>query len=118
MNMKQFSESVGLSAHTLRYYEKIDLLKNIQRNSSGHRVYTIQDLHWIEFVKRLKETAMPLDDILAYSKLREAGTDTLKSRQAILEKHQATLQQHIAQQQSHLSALEDKISLYKAGKVR
>ncbi|MEZ9215572.1 MerR family DNA-binding transcriptional regulator, partial [Vibrio lentus] len=40
MNVSEFSRLVDLSAHTLRYYEKIGLLKNVQRNSSGHRVYT------------------------------------------------------------------------------
>ena len=44
MNIKDFSNSVGLSPHTLRYYEKIGLLKNVQRNSSGHRVYSTKDL--------------------------------------------------------------------------
>ena len=44
MHIKDFSNSVGLSPHTLRYYEKIGLLKNVQRNSSGHRVYSTKDL--------------------------------------------------------------------------
>ena len=55
MNIKEFSNLVGLSAHTLRYYEKIGLLKNVQRTSSGHRAYTSKDQKWIEFVVRLKE---------------------------------------------------------------
>ena len=43
MNMSEFSSLVELSPHTLRYYEKIGLLKNVQRNSSGHRVYSSMD---------------------------------------------------------------------------
>ncbi|CAH7298750.1 Transcriptional regulator, MerR family [Vibrio chagasii] len=118
MNMKAFSSLVGLSAHTLRYYEKIGLLKNVQRNSSGHRVYTAKDVKWLEFVIRLKETAMPLEEILEYARLREQGSSTVLERQALLEQHQQSLKAHIAQQQSHLSALEAKIDLYKDGKVR
>ncbi len=118
MNMKAFSSLVGLSAHTLRYYEKIGLLKNVQRNSSGHRVYTAKDVKWLEFVIRLKETAMPLEEILEYARLREQGSSTVLERQALLEQHQQRLKAHIAQQQAHLSALEDKIDLYKDGKVR
>ena len=118
MNMKVFSSLVVLTAHTLRYYEKIGLLKNVQRNSSGHRVYTTKDVKWLEFVIRLKETAMPLEEILEYARLREQGSSTVLERQALLEKHQQSLKLHIAQQQSHLSALEDKIDLYKDGKVR
>ncbi|CAM2953544.1 MerR family transcriptional regulator [Vibrio rarus] len=117
MNIKEFSVLVELSSHTLRYYEKIGLLKNVQRNSSGHRVYSSQDLRWVGFIKRLKETAMPLDEILQYAKLRDRGEDSVVERQALLERHRENLKQHIAQQTLHLSALEDKITLYKSGKV-
>ena len=117
MNIKEFSNLVGLSAHTLRYYEKIGLLKDVQRTSSGHRAYTSKDQKWIEFVVRLKETAMPLEEILEYASLREQGASTLQQRQALLEKHQQNLKAHIEQQQSHLTALENKIDLYKNNKV-
>ncbi|WP_086981066.1 MerR family transcriptional regulator [Vibrio aphrogenes] len=117
MNIKEFSSLVDLSNYTLRYYEKIGLLKNVRRNNSGHRVYTEKDVKWVEFVIRLKETAMPLEDILRYARLREQGNSTILERQALLEQHQQSLQAYIEQQQSHLSALEDKIGLYKDGKV-
>lgn len=117
MNMKAFSHLVGLSSHTLRYYEKIGLLKNIYRNQSGHREYTENDLAWVGFVKRLKETAMPLEDILQYAKLREMGAESLSQRQKLLEAHREHLIAHIALQQKNLSALEDKIDLYQKGKV-
>lgn len=117
MNINAFSTLVDLSPHTLRYYEKIGLLKNIHRTSSGNRTYTSKDLKWITFVKRLKETAMPLEDILKYARLREIGTNTVLQRQKLLEQHQENLKIHIAQQQAHLTALEDKINLYKNGNI-
>ena len=117
MNMSEFSSLVALSSHTLRYYEKIGLLKNIQRNGGGHRVFTSKDIVWIEFVKRLKETAMPLEQILEYARLREAGSESVLQRQELLEQHQNNLKTHIEQQKLHLTALENKINLYKSGKV-
>ena len=118
MNMKRFSELTGLSSHTLRYYEKIGLLKNIRRNNSGHRQYTQQDLLWFGFIIRLKETAMPLDQILEYAALREAGAHTAQQRLALLEAHQAVLENHIESQRAHLVALAHKVQLYKAEKIR
>jgi DNA-binding transcriptional MerR regulator len=117
MNMKAFSEQVGLSSHTLRYYEKIGLLNQVQRNASGHRVYGKKEETWIGFIKRLKETGMPLEEILRYAILREAGNETVLERQHLLEKHKESLMIHIEQQQAHLSALEEKITLYKSGKI-
>lgn len=75
------SSLVGLSAHTLRYYEKVSLFKNVQRNSSRHRVYSVKDVNWLEFVIRLKETVMPLEEILEYARLREQGSSTVLERQ-------------------------------------
>ena len=117
MNMSEFSSLVELSPHTLRYYEKIGLLKNVQRNSSGHRMYSSMDFKWISFIKRLKETAMPLEEILEYAKLREVGSESVMLRKILLEQHKENLRVHIDQQQKHLQALEDKINLYKSGKV-
>lgn len=117
MNMKEFSSRVGLSAHTLRYYEKIGLLRHVHRNSSGHRVYSTKDLDWMTFVLRLKETGMPLDEILTYAELRALGSDTVLDRQRLLEQHREALKAKIEHQLNHLSALDDKIALYKANKV-
>ncbi len=117
MNMQCFSERSGLSAHTLRYYEKIGLLKDIQRNGSGHRVYSAKDLSWVEFIVRLKETEMPLASIIEYAHLREQGRISLAARQALLEAHQHQLKLHIEQQTKHLKALQHKINLYQQQKV-
>ncbi|KJY83323.1 MerR family transcriptional regulator [Vibrio galatheae] len=117
MNIKDFSKLVGLSPHTLRYYEKIGLLKSVQRSQSGHRFYTSRDKEWIDFVKRLKETGMPLEGILTYAKLRELGCDTLLERQQLLEQHRAFLSSHIQELEQHMLALDDKIALYQSGKV-
>jgi DNA-binding transcriptional MerR regulator len=61
MNIKEFSDRSHVSAHTLRYYEKIGLLTDIQRNSSGHREDNAKDLEWLGFIVRLKETGMSLE---------------------------------------------------------
>ncbi|MGF1716855.1 MerR family transcriptional regulator [Photobacterium chitinilyticum] len=117
MNMREFSERTKLSSHTLRYYEKIGLLNNVQRNSSGHRVFTTKELDWVNFIIRLKETAMPLDTILHYSNLRALGESTITARKTLLEEHRHKLQSQIENQLQHLNALETKIDFYKAIEV-
>ena len=117
MNMKEFSKLVGLSSYTLRYYEKIGLLQDVQRNTSGHRDYTNKDLLWVQFVNRLKDTGMPLVQIQQYATLRAQGAGTALARQTLLEQHKDNLKAHIKLQQQHLAMLEDKINLYKANKV-
>jgi len=112
MNIKTFSELVGVSAYTLRFYEKIGLLKVVKRNASGHRYYTASDTEWIKFVVRLKETGMPLEQIKQYSDYREIGDTTLQQRKAMLDLHRDKIRAEIELQQNHLSALESKIAFY------
>ena len=113
MNIQQFAEATGLTAHTLRYYEKIGLLPHIQRKTSGHRDYSHQDLNWIEFVKRLKATGMPLVEIQHYAQLRQQGDSTMQQRMVLLQRHAELLQQRINEETEHLRNLHQKILFYR-----
>ena len=113
LSIQQFAARTGLSADTLRYYEKIGLLRHVARDASGFRVYGPRDLEWVSFVLRLKDTGMPLDDITRYADLREQGETTLAARQALLEAHAARLQARLQRDQEHLDALQAKIELYR-----
>jgi len=55
---------------------------------------------------------MPLEGILQYADLREAGDHTLEERRKLLENHAQTLENEIAHQALHLKMLKEKISYY------
>lgn len=112
MNISQFSDITGLSPHTLRYYENIGLLAPISRNQSGHRSYSKKDHEWVAFIIRLKDTGMPLKQIMHYAKLRAEGIETSAERKALLEQHSNMLETKIAQEVEHLEALKNKIKYY------
>jgi DNA-binding transcriptional MerR regulator len=112
MQIKEFAIQCGLSPHTLRYYEKIGLLPAIDRTDSNHRRYSERDVDWITFIKRLKETRMPLADIQRYARLRELGENTAEDRMQLLTEHARRLERNIATEQEHLEKLRDKIRHY------
>jgi len=112
MNIQKFSKITNISAHTVRYYEKIGLLKNISRNASGHRWFTEKDIIWIGFIKRLKDTGMALANILKYADLRDEGVSTSQLRMQILQQHAQLLEEKIAEEQFHLKMLKEKIEHY------
>ena len=109
MNIKEFSKITGISAHTLRYYEKIGILQEVKRNASGHRNYTERDIVWAEFINRLKETGMPLAQIKEYASLRKRGECTAKTRMNLLEQHALVLKQKITEEQQHLKKINETI---------
>ncbi len=108
----EFSKLTGLGIHTLRYYEHEGLITP-ERNSSNRRCYSDKDLTWIYFIKRLKDTGMPIKEIKHYAKLRAAGDPTLSERLKMLVQHQQTLDEQIAQLQKHKIKLDEKIEFYR-----
>jgi len=112
MNIQKFSKRTGIPAHTIRYYEKIGIFRNVNRNNSGHRFFTDNDIAWAEFIKRLKDTGMPLDKIHEYADLREKGEHTSGRRMALLINHANFLEEKIALEKGNLKKLKEKIKYY------
>nr|WP_321466628.1 MerR family transcriptional regulator [uncultured Desulfobulbus sp.] len=113
MRIQEFAAACGLSAHTLRYYEKIGLLPQVERNAGNHRRYSEQDVQWIRFIRRLKDTNMPLAQIQQYARLRAQGPETQEARMQLLIDHAQRLEEAIAQEQEHLHNLQQKIRFYR-----
>ncbi|WP_220204638.1 MerR family transcriptional regulator [Reticulibacter mediterranei] len=113
LTIQQVAERTGLSAHTLRYYERVGLLDMVGRASSGHRRYTEDDLSWLAFLMRLRATGMPIRQMLEYTRLRRQGSTTSTQRLALLEEHQRAVLTHMQELEQHLTVIEAKIDLYK-----
>ena len=107
-----FSRLTGLGIHTLRYYEHEGLITP-ERNSGNRRCYSDKDLTWIAFIKRLKETGMPIKEIRHYAELRADGDPTLSERMEMLVQHRQALNEQIARLQEHKIKLDEKIEFYR-----
>lgn len=106
----EFSEVTGLGIHTLRYYEHEGLIAPM-RNSSNRR-YSDKDIAWVDFIKRLKTTGMPIKEIKQYAILRSKGDATLLERMEMLIRHRQSLNDQIKQLQEHEAKLNEKITFY------
>lgn len=108
----EFSKLTGLGIHTLRYYDHENLIIP-DRNSSNRRRYSERDIAWIDFIKRLKDTGMPIKEIKRYAELRADGESTFSERMEILIQHRQALNEQILQLQEHQSKLDDNIAFYR-----
>jgi DNA-binding transcriptional MerR regulator len=70
ITIQEAAQRSGLTAHTLRYYERIGLIHEVGRDVSGHRSYAEQDLEWLAFLTKLRTTGMPIADMCRYAELR------------------------------------------------
>ncbi|MBA8841117.1 MerR family transcriptional regulator [Ochrobactrum sp. RH2CCR150] len=112
MKIGELAKRSGLSAYTIRYYERIGLLPFADRDQSGQRDYDASILTWIEFLDRLKMTGMPIREMLHYAALRERGVGTEEERGALLEQHRERVRAHVAKLQACLVVLDTKIAGY------
>ncbi|WP_233801143.1 MerR family transcriptional regulator [Paraburkholderia sp. HP33-1] len=114
LTIGQVAEMIGVSTHTLRYYEQAGLIRPVGRTQAGHRLYSPADLDWLRFVMRLKATGMSISGMQQIAALRAQGDPTMRARRDLLVAHRAALLARIADLQSNLGAIEDKIAYYEA----
>ena len=107
------AKASGITAHTLRYYEKAGLLEPIDRNGSGHRRYREGDLERIRFLTKLRATGMPIREIRRYAELMGEGERTNGERLALLEAHRRTVLAQLEETARNLDLIEWKINFYR-----
>src|SRR5437899_11505883 len=95
-SLQQVAQQAGLSIDTLRYYERIRLIEPVRRAPNGHCRYSQQDISWLHTLIRLRETDMPLAQMIHFAALRRQGDATTTERRLILEEHMHKLEQHMA----------------------
>lgn len=93
MTIKEFSARTGVSADTLRYYERMGLIPAVPRKAGGVRVYSENFVEWVDFIQTLKKAGMSLEAIADYINLAKLGEDTCQQRKKILaQAHEMLLQ--------------------------
>ena len=112
LTIQETASRTGLSEHTLRYYEKIGLILPVERAPNGHRRYNDEDLGWIDFLKCLRSTGMPVAQMIEFTQLTHAGDDTIQERLAMLKKHRECVLREIALLEKDLEVIHYKIDWY------
>ncbi|WP_240969662.1 MerR family transcriptional regulator [Actinacidiphila epipremni] len=110
--ISEVAELTGLSAHTLRWYERIGLMPHVGRSTTGQRRFSNRDLDWLAFVGKLRLTGMPVADMVTYAEMVRAGQRTFAQRKELLEATRVDVVQRIAELQDTLTVLDHKIATY------
>jgi DNA-binding transcriptional MerR regulator len=113
LSVAEAARQAGVSAHTLRYYERAGLLAPVERNGSGHRRFSADELGWVETITRLRATGMPIRRIREYAELVWAGEGNERERLALLEAHREHVLERLAEIERNLELIDFKIDLYR-----
>jgi DNA-binding transcriptional MerR regulator len=113
LSIAEVARQTGLSAHTLRYYERAGLIAPVNRAPGGQRRYAAADLDWIRFLLRLRDTRMPIGQMQVFARLRSQGDSTVPARRALLEQHLAEVLTSIQAMQHAARVLQTKVDHYR-----
>ena len=112
MTIAEVSKKVNLSADTLRYYERIGLIPEVNRTESGIRNYTEEDLGCIEFSKCMRNAGMSIEALIEYIKLYKKGDVTLEARKQLLISQKDVIKERLEEIQNTFDRINYKIKNY------
>jgi DNA-binding transcriptional MerR regulator len=113
-SIKEAAEFMGVTAHTLRYYEKEGILPYIQRDDYGNRVFHENNIEWMGFIKCLRETGMSIKELKHFADLNLSGEHTIPLRKEILYKHRLLMEKKLEETQKYLERINGKITYYES----
>lgn len=110
--VSQAAQQIGLTAPTLRFYEKEGLLPFVERSASGLRVFQEADMDWLRLIECLKSTGMPIKDIRQYIDWSLEGDATLEKRRQMFYERRQAVENQIAELQRTLETVNYKCWYY------
>lgn len=108
----QVTEKTGFTIDTLRYYERIGLLHHVGRTAGGRRSFSDEDLEYLQMLRCLRHTGMPIAEMLRFVELMRAGETTVVQRVEVLREHEERVGAQIEQLREYQAHLRFKIQLY------
>ena len=111
--IRTMADRSGMTAHTLRYYERVGLIQPVGRALNGHRRYSEADAAWLNFLHCMRATNMPIREMQRYAALRAMGDVTIEQRRQLLEEHRATIAEQITALERAHALLTQKIENYR-----
>ena len=112
MTIAEVSKKVNLSADTLRYYERIGLIPEVNRTESGIRNYTEKDLGHLEFIICFRNAGVSIETLIEYMRLYKQGDSTLEARKQLLISQRDIMQKRLDEIQETFERLNFKIDNY------
>ncbi|KZL90443.1 MerR family transcriptional regulator [Clostridium magnum] len=118
MTITEVSKKYELSADTLRYYERVGLIPEVNRNKNGIRNYTEEDCRWVEFIKCMRSAGLPIEVLIEYVTLFQKGDETIEARKEILTEQRKQLIEKMEDIKKTIERLDYKIERYDQSVVK
>ena len=112
MTIAQVAKQYGLTADTLRYYERAGLLPEVKRTPGGIRDYGENDCRWVEYIRCMRSAGVSVETLAEYMRLFQLGPETIPARKRLLTEQREQIAARIAELNGVLSKLDWKLDGY------
>ena len=112
MTVKDVCEEFGITADTLRYYERVGAIPKVARTKGGIREYDAEAIGWVRNAVCLRKAGVSVEAIAEYVRLFEMGDETLKDRLELLIGERNGLKTQLDELTAAVELLDWKISRY------
>lgn len=105
--IREVVDMTGISAFTLRYYDKCGFFPNLYRDKNKVRKFSSADIEWLHLVDALRKSGLSIEGIRYFVRLHRKGKTTLAERHDILQAQEITLEYQLAEIQENLKTLQE-----------
>jgi DNA-binding transcriptional MerR regulator len=112
MTIKEVCEKFDITPDTLRYYERVGVIPEVNRTPGGIRDYNEEDIAWVENAVCMRSAGVPVEMLIEYVKLYQQGDETLEARKNLLMETKNEVQKQLDIYQATMDRLNFKISRY------
>lgn len=112
MTIAEVAKKSGLTADTLRYYERVGLLPVVRRTSGGIRDYSDEDCRWVDYIKCMRAAGVSVETLIEYVRLFHEGTETIQARKKLLLEQREQIVARITEMNDILAKLDWKLDGY------
>jgi MerR family transcriptional regulator, copper efflux regulator len=75
LTVGKLGQLTGVTADTVRFYERAGLLSNAQRSASGYRPYGAADVDRVRFIRRARDLGFSLEEVAQLLALSDGQGD-------------------------------------------
>lgn len=117
MTIAEVSKKYDITQDTLRYYERIGIIPEVKRTSSGIRNYDESSCGWIELAKCMRSAGVPIEALIEYCSLTKQGNSTITARKELLTEERKKIVSKLEDIKATLARLDYKISIYEKAEI-
>ena len=108
----QISEKFGVAASTLRYYEDLGLLRNVERAESGHRIYSEDHIGKLEAINRFKKAGMSINEIKDFFEYEKDEAKSIDDMMSLLKRRSEIMLEEFAEAYESYEHILKKLDYY------